>query len=89
MALGAQRTHVLRMLLGFGLRMTLAGVVIGLTGAFALSRLLISLLFQVSQINPPIFALAAIVLVGMATLASFLPARRATQMDPVTALRAE
>jgi putative ABC transport system permease protein len=89
MALGAQRAHVLRMLLGFGLRMTLAGVVIGLTGAFALSRLLISLLFQVSQINPPIFALAAIVLVGMATLASFLPARRATQMDPMTALRAE
>jgi predicted permease len=89
MALGAQRADVLRMILGFGFRMTLAGVVIGLAGALASSRLLASLLFQVSAINPLIFSFASAVLVGMAILASFLPARRATRIDPMQALRAE
>jgi len=89
MALGAQRAHVLRMVLGFGFRMTLAGVAIGLTGALALSRLPASLLFQVSRIDAPIFVFAAVLLAGTATLASLLPARRATQIDPMRALRAE
>lgn len=89
MALGAQRADVLRMILGFGFRMTLAGVVIGLAGALAFSRLLASLLFQVSALNPLIFSFASVVLVGMALLASYLPARRATRIDPMQALRAE
>ncbi|HEY1949591.1 MAG TPA: ABC transporter permease [Bryobacteraceae bacterium] len=89
MALGAQRADVLRMILGSGFRMTLTGVVIGLAGALAASRLLASLLFQVSAVNPVIFSLAAVVLAGMAILASFLPARRATRIDPIQALRAE
>ncbi|MDQ2843459.1 MAG: ABC transporter permease, partial [Acidobacteriota bacterium] len=89
MALGAQRADVLRMILGFGCRMTLAGVAIGVAGALASSRLLASLLFQVSAINPLIFASATVMLLGMAILASFLPARRATLIDPIQALRAE
>jgi putative ABC transport system permease protein len=84
-----QRADVLRMILGFGFRMTLAGVVIGLAGALAFSRLLASLLFQVSALNPLIFSFASVVLVGMALLASYLPARRATRIDPMQALRAE
>jgi putative ABC transport system permease protein len=89
MALGAQRGDVLRMILRFGLRTTLTGVAIGLAGALASSRLLASLLFQVSAINPLIFSLATVLLVGMAILASSLPARRATRIDPMQALRAE
>jgi putative ABC transport system permease protein len=89
MALGARRADVLRMILSFGLRMTLVGVAIGLAGAIAFSRLLTSLLFQVSAINPLVFSLAAAALVAMAVLAAFLPARRATRIDPMQALRAE
>ncbi len=89
MALGAQPADVLRMVLGFGFRMTSAGVAIGLAGALALSRLLGSLLFQVGAVNPFIFSVAAMVLLAMAILASFLPARRAARIDPMQALRAE
>jgi putative ABC transport system permease protein len=89
MALGAQQADVLRMVLRFGFRMTLAGVAIGLAGALASSRLLTSLLFHISAINPLIFLFAIVVLVGMAILASFLPARRATRIDPMQALRNE
>ena len=81
--LAAQSADVLRMILGFGFRMTLAGVVIGLAGALAASRLLGSLLFQMSAINPVIFTLATVTLTAMAILASFLPARRATRIDPM------
>ncbi|HEX4228081.1 MAG TPA: ABC transporter permease [Bryobacteraceae bacterium] len=89
MALGAQPGNVLRMILGFGFRMTFAGVVIGLAGALASSRLLASLLFQVSAIDPLVFSFASVVLVGMAILAAFLPARRAMRIDPMRALRTE
>lgn len=89
MALGAQPTDVLRMILGFGIRMTLAGVAIGLAGALASTRLLASLLFHISAMNPLIFSVAAVVLMGVAILASLLPARRATRIDPMQALRAE
>ena len=88
-ALGAQQGHVLRMILGFGFRMTLAGVAIGLLGALASSRLLTGLLFQVRAIDPLIFSLATVLLLGLAILAAFLPARRATRIDPIQALRAE
>lgn len=89
MALGAQPADVLRMILGVGFRMTFAGVVIGLAGALVTSRLLASLLFEVSAIDPVVFAFASALLVGMAILASFVPARRATRIDAMQALRAE
>jgi predicted permease len=89
MALGAQRGNVLRMVMAFGLRLTLIGVVIGLAGAFATSRLLGSLLFEVSAMNPLIFSLAGLLLLAVAIAASYLPARRAASIDPMRALRAE
>ncbi len=89
MALGARRADVLRMVTALGLRLTLIGVVIGLAGAFASTRLLASLLYEVSAINPLIFSLAVIALMAVATLAAFLPAQRAASIDPMRALRAE
>ena len=89
MALGARRADVLRMVLGFDFRITFIGVAIGLAGALALSRLLVSLLFETSAINPLIFSLATGALVGIALLASLVPARRAASIDPMRALRAE
>jgi putative ABC transport system permease protein len=89
MALGARRGHVLRMMMGLGVRLTLLGVVIGLVSAFALTRLMASLLFEVSAINPLIFSTAALVLVAVAMAASYLPARRAASTDPMHALRTE
>ena len=89
MALGAARTDVQRMILGFGFRMTAAGVIIGLAGSLASTRLLASLLFEVNAMNPLIFSAAALVLQAVAILASYLPARRAASIDPMRALRAE
>jgi putative ABC transport system permease protein len=89
MALGAQRTDVLQLIIGFGVQLTLAGVVIGLGCALASTRLLESLLFEVSAINLPIFSSTAAVLVAVAILASYLPARRAASIDPMQALRTE
>jgi len=89
MALGAQRTDVLQLVVWFGAQLTLAGVVIGLVCALASTRLLESLLFEVSAINPMIFSLTAAVLVAVAIVASYLPARRATSIDPMQALRSE
>jgi putative ABC transport system permease protein len=89
MALGAQRGDVLRMMMGVGIRLTLLGVVIGLVGAFALTRLMASLLFEVNAMNPLIFSTAALVLVAVAMAASYLPSRRAASIDPMQALRTE
>jgi putative ABC transport system permease protein len=89
MALGAQRGDVLRMMMGLGARLTLFGVGIGLIGAMALTRLMTSLLFEVSAMNPLIFSIAAMVLVAVAMAASYLPARRAASIDPMKALRTE
>jgi predicted permease len=89
MALGAQRADVMRLILGLGLRLTLAGVAIGLAGALASSRLLASLLFEVNAMNPWIFSAAAMVLVAVAILAMYIPSRRAASLDPMRALRTE
>jgi putative ABC transport system permease protein len=89
LALGAQATNVLRMILAQGLRLAIAGVVVGLAGAFAFTRLLKGLLFGISASDPLTFAVIAIVLVGVALLACWLPARRATKVDPLEALRSE
>ena len=89
LALGARRSDVLRLVLGRGLRLAAAGVVLGLIGALAASRGLGSLLYGISATDPLTLAVAVIALTSAALLASFLPARRATRVDPIIALRSE
>lgn len=89
MAIGAQKNDVLKLFMREGLKLVLAGLVIGLAGAFALTRLMQSLLFGVSATDGPTFALVAMGLLVVALLACYIPARRATKVDPLVALRYE
>ena len=88
-ALGAQRRDVLRLVLGQGARLTLLGVALGILVALAFSRLLASMLFDVSPTDPLTYAGVAGLLAVVALLACFIPARRATRVDPMVALRYE
>ena len=88
-ALGAQRGDLLRMVLSKGLKLTLIGIVLGVAGAFGLTRLMSSVLFGVSATDPLTFAVVTALLVIVALVASYLPARRATKIDPLLALRHE
>jgi putative ABC transport system permease protein len=89
MALGAGRQRLLRGVLGDGLRLAVAGVLLGIMGALAVARLASALLFGVSPADPLTFTSIAILLISVALLASFAPARRATRVDPVRVLRQE
>jgi putative ABC transport system permease protein len=87
MALGAQHQHVLRMIVGNGLKLVLVGVALGVTAAFAVTRVISNLLFGVTATDPPIFVAVPLLFIAVAILASYLPARRALKVDPIVALR--
>jgi len=87
MALGASMRDLLQLVLSHGLRLTIAGIVIGAVAALLLTRLMGNLLYKVSPRDPIAFGAALIVLIAVALVACFLPARRATRIDPVQALR--
>jgi putative ABC transport system permease protein len=89
MALGAQSRDVLKLVIGEGVKLVLGGILIGFGGALALTRLMRALLFGVSATDPLTFGLIAALLAGVALLACYLPARRATKVDPMIALRCE
>ena len=89
MALGAERPRILRMVLRQGLELTVAGGILGLIGAAALTRVMASLLFGVSTTDFLTFSAVPVILIGTAMIASYIPALRATQVDPVVALRDE
>jgi putative ABC transport system permease protein len=88
-AIGAQRSDVVRMVLAEGARLALIGVVVGLAGSYWATRLLSSFLYQVTATDPGAFGGAAIALFLVALLATYLPARKAARVDPMTALRVE
>jgi predicted permease len=88
-ALGAQRIDIMRMVLGEGMRLVMVGLIAGLIGAAALTRFLRSLLFNVTSTDPVVFASIAGLLAAVALLACYIPARRATHVDPLVALREE
>jgi ABC-type antimicrobial peptide transport system permease subunit len=92
MALGADKGSVLRLFIGRELRVVLAGIAAGIAGAFILTRTLSSLshlLYGIGANDPLTFAAVSLVLIGVAALASYIPARRAAKVDPVVALRCE
>jgi putative ABC transport system permease protein len=89
MALGADASTVIALMLRSAMTSVLAGAAIGLAGAFAAVRVLRSFLFEVTPLDPAAFALAAAVLIGVALLAAYVPAKRATRVDPLNALRVQ
>jgi ABC-type antimicrobial peptide transport system permease subunit len=89
MALGARAADVLRMILAEGAMIALVGVAVGLVGAFAMSRLVATLLYDVSPTSASLYAVAAVITILVTTAASLAPARKATRVDPTVALRSD
>jgi putative ABC transport system permease protein len=89
MALGAERKTVMMMVVGQGLKLALMGVAVGIVGALVLSRFLTSLLYGVKPTDPLTFTAVSLVLIAVALLACYIPARRASKIDPMVALRYE
>ena len=89
MSLGASSSDILKLVVGQGMRLAFLGVVIGVAASLALTRLIATLLFGVKATDPAIFAASAAALLITAFAACYLPARRATQVDPITILRSE
>jgi putative ABC transport system permease protein len=89
LALGAERQDIIKLVVGQGLMLTGLGVVFGLAGAFALMRFLASLLYEVRPTDPVTFGIVSLLLIAVALLACYLPARKATNVDPIVALRYE
>jgi len=89
MALGAQLASVQRMILGQTLKLTLLGLGLGLAGAFVVARFLTSMLFGVGVYDPVTFVGVAALLIAVALMAAYVPARRAMRVDPIVALRYE
>jgi len=89
LALGAQRGDVFRLVLNDGMKMALIGIAIGLVSAFWITRLMSSLVYGISTTDPLTFIFITLLLIAITSLACFIPARRATQVDPLVALRHE
>jgi putative ABC transport system permease protein len=87
MAIGAQRSDVLRIVLGEGMKLALIGVGIGIAGSLALSEVVRTMLFGVTPMDAVSYAATSLVLLAVAALACYVPARRATRVDPIVALR--
>jgi putative ABC transport system permease protein len=88
-ALGATRANILRLVLAQGVRVTAIGVILGIAGSLALTRAIRSLLFGLDPADPATFAAVALLLIAVAFLACYLPARRASNVDPMVALHYE
>jgi putative ABC transport system permease protein len=89
LAIGAQRRHVMNLIVGGGMRLALAGVAIGIAGALGLSGFLEAMLFDVRPLDPASYTVTAAILLSVAALACYVPARRAMRVDPIVALRNE
>jgi putative ABC transport system permease protein len=89
MAVGADSSGILKLILGRGLKLSAAGLVIGLAATLALTRVLAGQLFEISPHDPWVLTVVSVLMLGVTAAACYLPARRATQVDPITALRSE
>jgi putative ABC transport system permease protein len=87
LALGADRTQILKLVVGQGMILTLLGVVVGLVAAFALTRTMSSLLFGVTATDPITFIAVSVLMLAVAVIANFIPAIKATKVNPLIALR--
>jgi putative ABC transport system permease protein len=89
MAVGASEHRILRLVLGEGIRLAALGAVVGIVGALVSTRLIRSLLFETVPTDPLTFVVTPVLLAGVALLATYIPARRATRLDPTLAIRGE